>query len=170
MRHCKDTILHPQYERTECPPRISDERDRLRQVRPLTIPNFENGQASSATPAHSPTCPGLTEIGVDRFCSLNRHLLNASKTPNDVGDKGKEKATAERVVTPHKTKAAFTQARVVSTRTSFKQSYAGEDDNSSEGSGHNSDPKEFDEDDDDSNPSCSPKCCCNRCYTSGESS
>ena len=35
MRHCKKTILHPQYERTKCPPRISDEeRDRLRQVRP----------------------------------------------------------------------------------------------------------------------------------------
>ena len=57
----------------------------------------------------------------------------------------------------------------MSTRTSFGQSYAGEDDDSLEGSGHNSDPKEFDEDDDDSNPSCSPTCCCNRCYTSGES-
>jgi hypothetical protein len=140
-------------------------------VRPSTVP-IENGQASSATSAtsaHSPMCPGLTEIGVDGFCSFNRHFLNASDTPNNVGDRGQEKAAAARVVTPHKTKAAFTQARVVSTRTSFGQSYAGEDDDSSEGSGHNSDPKEFDEDDDDSNPSCSPTCCCNRCYTSGES-
>jgi hypothetical protein len=111
MRHCKETILHPLYERTECPPRISDEeRDRLRQVRPSTVPN-ENGRASSATPAHSPMCPGLTEIGMDGFYSFNRHLLNASNTPNDVGDRGQEKATAARVVTPHKTKATFTQAR-----------------------------------------------------------
>jgi hypothetical protein len=174
LRHCKDTILHPQYERTECPPRISDEeRDRLRKERPSTTPNlegtnnlveyFENGRARSATPAHSPMCPGLNEIGVEGFCSFNRHILNASKTPDNLEDSGPEKVTAARVVTPHKTKAAFTNARVVSTRTTFGRNYAGEDDESSVGSGHHSDPKEFDKDDNDSNPSCSPTCCCNRC-------
>jgi hypothetical protein len=132
LRHCKDTILHPQYKRTECPPRISDkERDRLRKERPSTTTNFENGQASSATPAHSQMCPGLNEVGVKGFCSFNRHILNASETPNNLEDSGREKATAARVVSPHKTRAAFTNARVVSTRTTFGRNYAGEDDESS---------------------------------------
>ena len=41
-KHCEDTILHPNYERTGCPPRISDEeRANLLEMRASTAPNLE---------------------------------------------------------------------------------------------------------------------------------
>jgi hypothetical protein len=101
---------------------------------------------------------------------VNRHILNASKAPDNLEDGDPKEVTAARVVTPHKTKAAFTNAHVVSTPTTYGRNYAREGDGSSVGTGHHSDPKEFDEDNDDSNPSCSPTCRCKQCYTSSESS
>jgi hypothetical protein len=191
QKHWKDTILLFEYERTGCPPRISDEvRDNLRKEKPSTAPNlegtdnyfdyFKNGRARSAKPAHSSMCPGFNKIGVEGFCTFNRHILNTSEAPDNLEDGDPKEVTAARVATPRKTKAAFTNTHVVSTPTTYGHNYApprgdsrgdtdydGEGDGSSVRSGHHSDPKEFDEDDD---PSCSPTCRCKKCYTSSESS
>jgi hypothetical protein len=184
-KHWEDTILHPNYERTGCPPRISDEeRDNLRKERASTAPYlegtdnyfdyFESGRAHSAKPAHSPICPGFNEMGVEGFCTFDRHILNASEAPGSLEDGDPNEITAARVVTPRKTKASFTNAHVVSTSTTYGRNYApprgdsrgdtdydGEGDGSSVGSGHHSDPTEFDEDD--SDPSCGPTCRCEKC-------
>jgi hypothetical protein len=206
QKHCEATILHPNYERTGCPPRISDEEQaRLREMRASTAPNldstdnyfdyFENGQAHSARPAHSPICPGFNKMGVEGFCTFDRHILNASGAPGNLEDGDPNEIMAARGVNPRKTKAAFTNAPVVSTSTTYGRNdatmardghnyvpprgdsrgdtnYDREGDGSSVGSGHHSDPKEFDEDDDDSDPSCRPTCPkgsrCKKCYTSSE--
>jgi hypothetical protein len=115
-------------------------------------------------------------MGVEGFCTFDRHILNASEAPGSLEDGDPNEITAARVVTPRKTKASFTNAHVVSTSTTYGRNYApprgdsrgdtdydGEGDGSSVGSGHHSDPTEFDEDDDDSDPSCGPTCRCEKC-------
>jgi hypothetical protein len=72
--HCKTTVHDPHYERTDCPPKISDQEQsrRRRTTTPKDTPD-----------AHSNACPGLSEVGTGGSCTSHRHLLNP---PNDTGN------------------------------------------------------------------------------------
>ena len=72
--HCEATVHDPRYERTECPPRISDQEQSRR--RRTTTP-------TDTPAAHSPACPGLSEDGTGGSCKSHRHIL---KPPNDTGN------------------------------------------------------------------------------------
>ena len=105
--HCKATIHNPNYKRTECSPRISDrEQAHIRQTR----------KPPKAPAAHSSTCPNLNETGMRGPCTSQRHILTAPADTRDVHPNG---TTTKKNITPHKAKAAFTDARVVTTVTAY---------------------------------------------------
>ena len=105
LRKSKYTIHSPVYERMECFPRISD-REQARRRKAV--------KPTSALAKHSPKCPGLNEKVILGSCTSNRHILTA---PANTEDKHPNRTMAIQNRTLHRTKAAFTDAQVVSTAT-----------------------------------------------------
>jgi hypothetical protein len=101
--HCEASIHDPPYERTDCPPRISDQELARRRWSPAT----------KTTPdAHNKTCPGLGEVGSVGPCTSQRHILEPPS------DKGTTTLTSK---LPDKAGSVFTDTRVVRTATAYGQ-------------------------------------------------
>ena len=76
---------------------------------------------TTAPAAHNPVCPGLSKVGMGGPCTSNRHILEPPQAVIDVILGG---ITASKSTTPHKPRAAFTNAQVVVTTTTHGQNGA----------------------------------------------
>jgi hypothetical protein len=103
--NCEATIHDPRYERTDCPPRISDQEQsrRRRPTAPTTTPD-----------AHSNACPGLVEVGSGGPCTSHRHIL---EPPSDKGTATLKSTIPDKA----RTRNVFTGTRVSRTATAYGQ-------------------------------------------------
>jgi hypothetical protein len=103
--HCEATIHNPRYERTDCPPRISDQElsRRWRPTAPKTTPD-----------AHNKTCPGLGEVGSVGPCTSQQHIL---EPPSNKGTATLKSTLPDKA----RTRNVFTGTRVVRTATAYGQ-------------------------------------------------